>query len=329
MKNRNSVRLLALAAVFVLVTALFAGCSAKASDYYTGETTSPGAPMENGFDMDVGAQPDPEFSGDGALVTPTEFDPSQKLIYRGYLQVESLRFDEAVAAAKALLAELGGFVESSSTSSDVYYPSDSDTAVPQNRYASFVYRVPQARFEEFMNSAGRIGNVVTSSSSAENITTQYLDTEARLKSLELQRDNLLAMMQKADRVEDMITIETRLSEVIYEIESYTSQLTNWQNQVDYSYVELNIREVVRYSDRQSVTLSFGQRISNALRRSWNNFVDFLQDGVISLIGIFPFLVLLAVAAVVVVVIVKLSLRRRKTPKPPVEPPQEQKDTSEQ
>lgn len=100
MKNRNSVRLLALAAVFVLVTALFAGCSAKASDYYTGETTSPGAPMENGFDMDVGAQPDPEFSGDGALVTPTEFDPSQKLIYRGYLQVESLRFDEAVAAGK-------------------------------------------------------------------------------------------------------------------------------------------------------------------------------------------------------------------------------------
>ena len=69
-----------------------------------------------------------------------------------------------------------------------------------------------------MSAAGEIGNVTSSGKSAQNVTSQYTDYEARLKSLYLQEERLLEMLGKATDLDSLITLEARLSEVRYEIE---------------------------------------------------------------------------------------------------------------
>ena len=69
------------------------------------------------------------------------------------------------------------------------------------------------------------------------------------------------MLEKAETVADMITIESRLSEVRYNIESVTSQLNNWQHQVDYSTINLSIYEVKELSPEIAIPRTLGRRLS--------------------------------------------------------------------
>ena len=64
-------------------------------------------------------------------------------------------------------------------------------------------------------------------------------------SLNAYKSLILELLEKAGTVEDIITIEGRLSEVRYQLEAYASQLRTFDNQVDYSTVHINISEVER------------------------------------------------------------------------------------
>lgn len=68
------------------------------------------------------------------------------------------------------------------------------------------------------------------------------------KALETEQERLLALLEKAENVEDIITIENRLSDVRYELENYESQIRLLDNQIDYSTVYVDISEVSRVTD---------------------------------------------------------------------------------
>ncbi|HWP79890.1 MAG TPA: DUF4349 domain-containing protein [Candidatus Acidoferrum sp.] len=295
--------------IFTLAAVLLlSGCSAKGS---RSESTAPSSPsMENrdtaqgefGWsDKDAQSEspkaPVSEYESitnnpDGA-VTPEEEAKalSEKLIYTGQLEVESLEFDKSCQTVEELLDKVGGFIENSSISGSTYYTED---GVPKldDRYASYRLRVPSAKFEDFMGSAGEIGNVTDRGTNVDNITAQYYDTDARLKSYQVQYDRLLALMEKAERMEDILAIENQLTQVRYQIESLETTLRGWQNQVDYSTVNITIQEVVRYSP--AAKLSFFQRLANAFSGSLRSFGYWLENSSFSVIYALPYLVLLAV-----------------------------------
>ena len=62
----------------------------------------------------------------------------------------------------------------------------------------------------------------------------------RKKSLEIEQERLWALLEKADSLDAVVALEARLSEIRYELESYTSQLRLYDNQVDYSTVSIYI-----------------------------------------------------------------------------------------
>lgn len=216
---------------------------------------------------------------------------SEKLIYTGQLQIESLEFDKACETVQELLDKVGGFVENSSISGSTYYTEDGEPRL-DDRYASYRLRVPSAKFDEFMDSAGQLGNVTDRGTNVDNITAQYYDTDARLTSYQVQYDRLLALMEKAERMEDILAIENQLTSVRYQIESLETTLRGWQNQVEYSTVNITIREVVRYTP--AAKLSFFQRLANAFEGSLRGFGYWLENSSFSIIYALPYLVLLAV-----------------------------------
>lgn len=85
-----------------------------------------------------------------------------------------------------------------------------------------------------------IGNVTQKNESVEDVTLQYVDVESRKKALETEQERLMELLSSAENMEDLLAIESKLSEVRYELENYGSQLRMLDNQIDYSTVNVDV-----------------------------------------------------------------------------------------
>ena len=237
-----------------------------------------------------------------------ETDPS-KIIYSASATVETTDFDGSIAKLLALVEENKGWVEASSMNGANYRSIARGSSY--NRSASYTLRIPSNKFELLMGSLSEIGNVPYSHTYTENVTSQYYDTQARLTAYQTQEARLLEMMEKAETVEDIITIEEKLTDLRYRIESLQSTLKNWDRQVSYSTISLDVEEVQEYTpETPAAKASYGQRMWSALKSSLRDICTFFSGFLIWLVAALPVLALLAVCVYVLVVIIRLCRRKR-------------------
>lgn len=243
--------------------------------------------------------------------------PSQrpgKIIYSSNVQVETTDFEGTLAKLDKMVADFGGWVESSSVSGSNY--ADRSRGSVSRRSASFTLRIPSERFQELMSSLSDLGNVPYSHIYSENVTAQYYDVQARLTAYTAQEQRLLEMMELAETVEDVIILEDRLTEVRYRIESLQSSLNNWDRQVSFSSVYLDISEVQEYSPEPQVQPSYGERLSRALKSGWKDFTDFCQDLLLLIAESLPGLILFAAVITAVVLAVRRRRKARRAARAP-------------
>ena len=151
---------------------------------------------------------------------------------------------------------------------------------PIPRSAFITARIPSARLDLFITTVEDAGNVIAKTETTEDVTLQYSDIESRKKSLTIEQDRIWELLEKADSLEAVITLEERLSEIRYELESMESQLRLYDNQVDYSTVTLRINEVTIFTPTSPE--SAGQRISSGFTKNLNRMCDFFVNLFISL-----------------------------------------------
>lgn len=240
----------------------------------------------------------------------TYVDMTEKIIYSANMNIESTEFDASLQAVEKLLVDFGGFISNSNITGSSSYDKDGNLYLV-NRYAYYTLRIPALRFEEFLNSVGSLGNITNKSQNADNITAKFYDNEARKSSLETQEQRLLELLAQAKDINDIIVLESKLSDVRYEIESIESRLRNWQSQVDYSIVNITIREVAKYTPHTPVQRSFGERISLAIGGSLENFIDGFQDFVIDLIYSLPGLIIWICIIVLAVILIRKGMGKRR------------------
>ena len=255
-------------------------------------------------------------SGSGAA---PEGSP-EKLIYSASATVETTEFDGTIEKLSALVEQYGGFVESSSVNGSNYYTQS--RGYSSTRYASYVIRVPSDKFSALMGSLSTLGNVPYSHTYTENITAQYYDTDARLTAYQTQEARLLEMMEAAKTVEDLIAIEEKLTELRYQIESLQSTLKNWDRQVAYSTLDLEVQEVIEYTPESR--MSYGQELALALSSGLKRTGEFFKDLLLAIVGALPALVILAVVLAILIPVWKKRRKARKARKnPPAEKPKEE------
>ena len=123
------------------------------------------------------------------------------------------------------------------------------------------------------------------------MTLQYVSTESRVKALETEQTRLLELLENAETMEDLLTIEKRLTEVRWELENYASQLRVLDNQVNYSTIHLNIWEV----DEPTVIVerTVWQKIGDGFSENAGDMWDGLVNFFIWLITAIPYLIPLA------------------------------------
>lgn len=326
----NRRRFLSILLCALLLAGILSGCSASTMDtameeVYNQSTVTSDKKSEAEMEYLTGAglapieKPETEELKDESSAETLEeaeqkdTDYTEKIIYSADLSLETTDFDKTVSSVEAMISEFGGFIESANNWGDTVYESDGTTRVV-DRHANYVIRVPANRFEEFLHQSGNVGNVISSYRYAENITSRYTDQEARKVSLQTQEERLLNMLSKSEDVESLIQLEARLAEVRYELEAAERTLRNWQMQVDYSTVTLDIREVEIYTPTEPVRRTFGQKLSSAFIGGWSDFVWELQYFVIGLVRNLPGLILFAVFAIAVVIVVVRFRKRRKVRK---------------
>lgn len=248
-----------------------------------------------------------EAGGQDAVAAP---ETSRKLIKTVNISAETEDFDTLVPALQKQVEALGGYIESISVYDvNSYYVENQRV---KQRCASLTARVPKEKLDGFLAQFGEQVNVTSRSENVEDVTLRYVDLESHKKALLTEQERLLALMEKAETVEDIIAIEGRLSEVRYQLESMESQLRTYDNRIDYSTVELSITEVRKYSPPQEATV--WQRIESGFMKSLDDIGFSIRDMAIGFVIDIPYIVLfligIAVAAAVLRILWKVWKKRR-------------------
>ncbi len=229
-----------------------------------------------------------------------ETKSEEKIIKTIDLRIQTKEYDTYIAALNSNVTASGGYVETSESDMGGYYDS--------NRHSTYTVRIPSDKLDEFLLSAGENGKIVNKSESQKNVTLDYVDLESRISAYKTERETLTALLEKAASLENVLSIQERLSEVNYEIESYTAQLRVLENRVSYSTVTMHISEVERVSDDKPTLWS---RIKNRFAENLDDLFDGLGDMVVDIIGGLPIILPVAAIGVIVILIIRKIIKKRK------------------
>ena len=298
--------LLALTLALMLVGC---GASAPKTEAFMDMTTSDDAAMDMGFDAGGAPMEDSKEEAEyqnGAFEEYTSTTDGHKLkdvkmVYTANMDLQTLSFDQADADISALVEEMGGYFEQRSISnrSSGY------------RYAEYTVRVPAEKFNDFCSQMGTLCHLVYKNESADNITESYYDTQSRLVTAQTKLERLQELLRRAESMEDIITIESAISETEWTIENLTGTLRTYDSLVGYSTIYMTLHEVYELSGQGQAPVTFGDRLGEsfldglkAIGRTAQNFAVWLA---------YSWFWLLIVVVIVIVVIRRL--RRRKNGKP--------------
>lgn len=303
--------------VLVLSLALTACGTAKTSgeadfksELESGYAAAPGEHAENSA-----LSPENRGKSNGAVAIAVPAPSSDKIIYSGYAEIETLDFDKTLSDLKEMVENCGGFFQNSSVAGGNYEAVYKGRNT--SRTADYTIRIPVEKFDQVKESLKNLGNVVSSGTNAENITMQYTDTESRLAACRTKEARLLDLLSKAESMEDILAIENALSDVRYEIESLTSQIKNWDSLITYSTLTVSVREVALYSKGNSSSVSYGRQLKEAFVHSLYAVGQFFKDLLKFLAGALPVIAVAALFAAAGFFIVK-AVRKKKSSKTPAE-----------
>ena len=204
--------------------------------------------------------------------------------------METTAFDEAVEGLGRLTKEVGGYYEDSSLR----------TGGSGYRWADYTVRVPAKNYDEFLSRAGALCNLTWRSERAENVTEAYYDTAGRLKTQQIKLERLQELLSRAEAMEDIITIESAISETEYQIESLSGTLRHYDALVDFATVSVNLQEVYKLSSVEEAPDSFGARMGSAFTAGWAAFADGVENLAVGLAYSWMWLLVLAVIAMVAI-----------------------------
>ena len=261
-----------------LIVALLAGCGARSM-------TAGGADAESEYhyavkdketQMQLNEAPSAMFD---SMVSDSKTEASGsvyqnsdvKLIRRAWLTVQTTEFDRSIAALEALVEQLEGYYESAELYSGNYYNQGA------NRSGDYTIRIPSGSYDTFMAQVDGVGHLSRRNESSEDVGEAYYDLEARLKTQRTKQERLLELLKQARSMEDIIALESALTEVEYHIEQYTSQLNRYDGLIGYATIHVSLEEKVKILDEPGEKASVFARMKAGVASSAGGLVTGFQD----------------------------------------------------
>jgi len=216
------------------------------------------------------------------------------------IAIQTKTYDAFSAALKAELKSMGGY-----TNSFDEWNYDSD------RRASVVARVPSQKLDAFLETLEQNGTVISRSVNTNDVTDEMIETGSKKEALKNEETALLAILEKAKTVEDIIRVQDRLSNVRAELQAYSQKLQSLQNQVNYSTVRIDVREVERIT---KATQRFSALASSGFLGSLRDIGQGLRGFALWFIGAIPYLVMLALPTFLLVWFIRRARKNKRAKK---------------
>ena len=189
----------------------------------------------------------------GDTVSSNQGDGTSDIVRYGSLSLEVNDVDDALGRVTTIIESAGGYISSSSRSGEGEY-----------LYLSVTLRVPAAEFSAVMASLRSEGEVLYEDIYSYEVTMQVLDLEARLENLRASEDAFLKLLDRAQTVADVVAVQSELSRIQGDIESFEAQLSGVKDQVEMASVMLSLSLPVSPINAASGDFDLGYEISNAL-----------------------------------------------------------------
>ncbi len=230
-----------LALTTVLLAGLTGGCAGRMMETTSGDARAPQSSAETNAEMAV-PETSPELSNDaiagsdvGEEAVTFVADAPQaapQLVKRAELSVEVEDMDEAIQQTMAIARSLGGDVLTL------------QNQMPSNEtitHSAFVeLRVPQNQLDDILDQLAELGTVERQTLSAEDVSAQLVDFEARLRNLRKAEEMTLGIMERSGEIGEVLQVSQELRNIRASIEQIDGQLSALKTRVSYSTISLNL-----------------------------------------------------------------------------------------
>ena len=335
MKRKMHSGKLRLGATALLVTLLFSSCGGAKQmadkDYLSfesadksvsglgasGPATEETSELSKSAEVKEGYEASPDSSGyvenevpnnpveaTEANVNPAEI--SEKKIRTVNLSLECKSMEGAEKELKDKVKAQGGYIESEDYSAISQW---NDT-----KRMNFTIRLPKGNVDSFLDFLNGEGRILSKSENLQDVRLQYRDAKNHIKALETEQERILALMEKAETVDQLIALENRLTDIRYQLDSYNSEILDYDNKVDFSTIYLELQESIGGKINQSGNYSFFDRVRDGFFRNLFEIRLFFEDTALFVLVFIPQILLVLLIILLIVFANKKLLNRKKKEK---------------
>jgi hypothetical protein len=182
-----------------------------------------------------------------AMMDDLEEGSDEKFIYNAYMNLELDDIEANVNIIKSIIKDHNAYIQNINSYTNpgyVYYEDNRKVEYPDTEHYYMTIRIPKDNLDQVVQQISDLGEVTNYNKSASNVTDWYTDIESRLELQETKLERLNALLEAADNMSDLITLENSVSDTIYQIESLQSQLNRLDKDIEYSTLSINIQEVI-------------------------------------------------------------------------------------
>ncbi|MCU0516893.1 MAG: DUF4349 domain-containing protein [Oscillatoria sp. Prado101] len=191
-----------------------------------------------------------------------------QLLKKAELNLLVKSIDQSIKEVSAIVQKQQG---------DILGLQDSKPQDPSIRHtASVQIRVPQNKLETTINALAKLGTVQYRSLTVEDVTSQLVDSDARLRNLRKSEEMVLKIMERSGSVGDVLKAANELSTIRESIERLDAQLKSLRNQVAYSTINLNLEAAI------SATAPAQQSLGLRMQETWGKATNSLSEFTFSL-----------------------------------------------
>jgi len=260
------------------------GASRPANYSGTALGSQGGAPVKGAPDQSGGGT----VTNPGGDVVPPIQGPQVIRQAQLAISVKSGTFDSSVAAVRARVELEQGYISGTDAQAN---PASNDGI----RTGVITFMVPASNFDATIDALSNLGKVQNVHISGQDVSAQYVDLQARLANEEAQRNAMLALLAKAQTVEQIIMVQNQIGQITGQIEQLKGQINYIDHNVAFSTISVTLTEV---GAPAATTSSDSWGFASALTDAAHNFVTTVNYIVTFLGAVGPVLVLLGLGYLV-------------------------------
>jgi hypothetical protein len=221
------------------------------------------------------------------------------IIRSGAMSIEADNYGETEARVKQIVSGLNGYVTNSS----------SQLNASGKKQGAITIRVASDKFDMLLDELAKVGKVMNQNINGRDVTEEYMDSEARLKTQrELETRLLQLLAEKTANLTSVVEVEQKLAQVRETIEKTEGRMRYLKDQASYSTLTVSVFEPAILNTSSGGGFFF--EIGEGVKKGLTGFTSVVSGIITFVIAMSP---ILAIGGFVIYVVIRI-LRKKKLAK---------------